>query len=75
MPGFPILQYLSEFAQTHVHQVGDAIQVSHPLLPRSPPALGLPQHPGAFPRVSCSRQVAEVMDLQLQHQTFKVGSL
>ena len=30
-PGFPIL--LLEFAQTHVHSVGDAIQPSHPLLP------------------------------------------
>ena len=24
MPGFPVLQYLLEFAQTHVHWVGDA---------------------------------------------------
>ena len=32
-PGFPVLHYLSEFAQTHVHWVGDAIQPSHPLLP------------------------------------------
>ena len=31
MPGFPVLHYLSEFAQTHVHQVSDAIQPSHPL--------------------------------------------
>ena len=30
-PGFPVLHYLSEFAQTQVHQVGDAIQPSHPL--------------------------------------------
>ena len=33
MPGFPILHYLLEFAQTHVHWVSDAIQPSHPLLP------------------------------------------
>ena len=32
MPGFPVLHQLSEFAQTHVHCVGDAIQPSHPLL-------------------------------------------
>ena len=32
-PGFPVLHYLLEFAQTHVHWVGDAIQSSHPLLP------------------------------------------
>ena len=32
-PGFPVLYYLLEFAQTRVHWVGDAIQTSHPLLP------------------------------------------
>ena len=31
MPGFPVLHYLPEFAQTHVHWVDDAIQPSHPL--------------------------------------------
>ena len=31
-PGFPVHHQLLEFAQTHVHQVGDAIQSSHPLL-------------------------------------------
>ena len=39
MQGFPVLQYLPELAQTHVHWVGDAIQSSHPLLPTSSPAL------------------------------------
>ena len=42
-PGFPVLQYLLEFAQTHVHWVSDAIQSSHPLLPSSSPALNLSQ--------------------------------
>ena len=32
-PGLPVLHCLPELAQTHVHQVGDAIQSSHPLLP------------------------------------------
>ena len=31
MPAFPILHYLLEFAEIHVHRVGDAIQPSHPL--------------------------------------------
>ena len=35
MPGFPILHHLPEFAQTHVHRVGDAIQPSHPVIPFS----------------------------------------
>ena len=36
MLGFPVLHQLPEFAQTHVHQVSDAIQPSHPLLSPSP---------------------------------------
>ena len=47
-PGFPVLHCLPEFAQTHVHQVGDAIQPSHPLSPPSLPALNLSQHQGFF---------------------------
>ena len=37
-PGLPVHHQLPEFTQTHVHQVGDAIQPSHPLLSPSPPA-------------------------------------
>ena len=40
---FPVLQYLLEFAQTHIHQIGDAIQPSHSLSCPSP-ALSLFQH-------------------------------
>ena len=32
-PGFPVLHYLPEFVQTHVHWVDDATQPSRPLLP------------------------------------------
>ena len=32
-PGLPVHHQLPEFTQTHVHQVGDAIQPSHPLSP------------------------------------------
>ena len=38
----------SLFTQNHVHQVGDAIQPSHPLLSSSPPDLNLSQHQGLF---------------------------
>ena len=49
MPGFPIHHQHPEVAQTHVHQVGDAIQPSHPLSPPSPPAsFNLSQHQGLF---------------------------
>ena len=34
-PGFPVLQYLPEFAQTHIHWVGEIIRLSHPLSPSS----------------------------------------
>ena len=33
MPGFPVHHQHPELAQTHIHQVGDAIQPSHPLCP------------------------------------------
>ena len=46
--GFPVLHHLLEFAQKHVHWVGDAIQPSHPLPSPSPPALTLSQHQGLF---------------------------
>ena len=44
MPGFPVLHYLPQFAQTHIHWVSDAIQPSHPLLPPSLLVLNLSQH-------------------------------
>ena len=37
-PGLPVHHQLPEFTQTHVHQIGDAIQPSHPLSSPSPPA-------------------------------------
>ena len=48
MPGFPVLHYLLEFNETHVHSIGDTIQPSHSLLPLSPPAFNLTQHQGFF---------------------------
>ena len=60
---------LPEFAQTHAHCVGDAIQPSHPLLPHPCSALSLSQHQGLFQRVSSSHQMAKL--LELQHQSFQ----
>ena len=42
-PGLPVLHQLQKLAQTHVHQVSDAIQPSHPLSSSSPPAFNLSQ--------------------------------
>ena len=71
MPGFPVHHQLPELAQTLVHWVSDAIQPSHPLSSPSPPAFNLSQHQGLFQRVSSSHQVAKVLELQLQHQSFQ----
>ena len=46
MPVLPVHHQLPEFTQTHVHQVSDAIQPSHPLSYPSPPALNLSQQRG-----------------------------
>ena len=70
MPGLPVHHQLPQFTQTHVHWVGDAIQLSHPLLSPSP-ALNLSQHQGLFKWVSSSHQVAKVLEFQLQHQSFQ----
>ena len=47
-PGLPIHHHFSEFTQTHVHRIGDAIQPSHPLLSPSPPAPNPSQHQSLF---------------------------
>ena len=70
MPGFPALHFLPEFAQTHILWVSDAIQPSHSLSP-SPPALSIFQHQGLFHWVGSSHQMAKVLELQLQHQSFQ----
>ena len=48
MPDFPVLHYILEFAQTHVHRVSDAIQPSHPLVPFSSSLQSFPAS-GSFP--------------------------
>ena len=70
-PGLPVHHQLPEFTQIHVHWVGDAIHLSHPLSPPSPPAFKLSQHHGLFQRISCSHQVAKVLEFQLRHQSFQ----
>ena len=70
-PGLPVHHQLPESTQSHVHRVGDAIQASHSLSSPSPPALNLSQHQGLFQWVSSLRQVAKVLELQLQHQSFQ----
>ena len=64
------LHYLLEFAQTHVHWVGDAIQPSHPLSSPSPLPSVFPSK-DLFQWVSSVHQVAKV--LEPQHQFFQWG--
>ena len=54
LPGIPVHHQLPELTQTHVHQVGDAIQPSHPLMSTSPPAFSHSQHQGLFKWVGSS---------------------
>ena len=63
MPGLPVHHYLPEFTQTHIHQVSDAIQPSHPLSSPSPPAPNLSQHQSLFQWVNSSHEVANVSAL------------
>ena len=66
MPGFPILHYLLELAQAHVHWVSDAIQLCCTLSSPSP-ACNLLQHQGLFQWVGSLCQVTKILELQLQH--------
>ena len=59
MPGVPV--QLPELPRTHIHQVSDVIEPSHPLSSPSPPAFSLSQHQGLFQWVSSSHQVAKVL--------------
>ena len=56
-PDLPVYHQISEFTQTHVHQVGDAIQPSHTLLSPSPYAPNPSQHQDLFQWVNCSHEV------------------
>ena len=54
MTGFPVKHQLPELTQTHVQQVSDAIQPSHPLLS---PTLG------SFEATQTVRHTAEKLEL------------
>ena len=70
MPVFPVHHQLPKRTQTHVHQVSDAIQPSHPPWSPSPPTFNLSQHQGLFKWVSSLHQVAKVLEFQLQYQSY-----
>ena len=70
-PGFPVHHHLLELAQTRVHCISDAIQLSHPLSSPFPLTFNLSQHQGLFKWVSSLHQVAKVLEFKLQHQSFQ----
>ena len=51
-PGLPVHHQLLELAQTQAYQVGDAIQLSHPLSSPFSPALNLSQHQSLFQQLA-----------------------
>ena len=71
MPGLPVHHQLPEFTQTHAHRVSDAIQPSHPSSSPSPPAPNPSQHQGLLQWVSTSHEMANMLEFQLQHQSFQ----
>ena len=64
-PGLPVHHQCLEPTQTHIQCIGDAIQPSQPLLPLLFFVFSL------FQWVSCLHQVAKVLELQIQHQSFQ----
>ena len=71
MPGSSLLHCLLKFPQIQEHSVGDAIYTSHPLPPSSPFAFSLSEHQGLFQWAGPSHQVAKVLKLPFQHQSFQ----
>ena len=68
--GLPVHNQLLEFAQTHVHRVGDAISSSVILLSSCLQSFPVSE---SFPTSQSSYQVAKV--LELQHQSFRTDFL
>ena len=58
-------------SNSYIHWVTDTIQLAHLLSSPSPPAFSLSQHHSLFQWVSSLHQVAKVLELQLQHQSFQ----
>ena len=68
MPGFCVIHRHPELPQTHVHWNG--FEPSQ-LLSSPSPAFSLSQLQGFSQWVSCSYQVAKILELQLQHHSFQ----
>ena len=78
-PGLPVHHQHPELDQTHAHQVSDAIQTSHPLLPPYPPAVNLSQRQGAFLMsqlfVSCGHSIGASASASVLPILFRIDFL
>ena len=72
-PGLPVPHHLPEFAQVHIHWVGDVIQLSPSLPPSSPFAFNLSQHWGLFQWVSSSHQVTQSIGASASASVFPMN--
>ena len=77
-PGFPVFHHFPELAQTHIHQVNDAIQPSHHLSPPCPLALNLSQHQGLFQTsqlfTSCGQSIGASASVSALPMNFRGAS-
>ena len=69
MPDLPVPHHLPELAQVHVNCIGDAILISHTLMPSFPSALNLSQHQG-LSMVVCYIRWSK-LELQPRHQSLQ----
>ena len=67
--GLPVPNYLPEFAQVHIHWIGDAIKPSHPLPPSSA-AFNLSQLQSLFQKVDYSHQAAKFYDAYISQEKY-----
>ena len=67
--GFPVHHQHRELTQTHV-QVSDAIQPSYPVIPFSFHLQSFPAV-GSFPMSQFFTSSDQILELQLQHQSFQ----
>ena len=72
MPGFPVHHQLPDLTQTHVHRVMPSNHlILFSVVPFSSCLQSCPASGVFFQWVSSSQQVAKVLELHLQHQSFQ----
>ena len=71
MPSFLVCHQFPELTKTHVHGVRNTIQWFHPLSSPSPPAFNHSQHQCLVKWVSSLHKMAQVLEIQLEHQSFQ----